>query len=72
MLLRCPSLSTTPVSMVTVSLLLQGHKYMIEGTIMRDSWPANESAWSYINMLKNVEKLEDGLYSNTTTNAYVL
>lgn len=34
---------------------------MIEATIMRDSWPSNESAWSFINMLKNVEKLEDGM-----------
>ena len=58
--------SCCPVSMVTVSLL-QGHKYMIEATIMRDSWPSTESAWSYINMLKNVEKLEDGLCGDNTT-----
>lgn len=44
-----------------ILLLLQTHKYVIQATITRDSWPAGESAWSYMTTLKQIEKMDDSV-----------
>ena len=40
--------------------LLQSHKYILQATVLRDSWPVADSAWPYISMIKSVEKLDEG------------
>lgn len=42
------------------SPLLQSHKYILQATVLRDSWPMADSAWPYISMIKSVEKLDEG------------
>ncbi len=41
-------------------LLRQPHKYIVQATVLRDSWPVNETAWPYISMIKSMEKPDEG------------
>ena len=34
------------------------HKYVIQAQVMRDSWPLSKSAWEFIAMLKNLDRLD--------------
>ena len=36
----------------------QPHKYVIQATVMKDSWPLSESSWKFVQMLKEIEKNE--------------
>ncbi|XP_033740802.1 androglobin-like isoform X8 [Pecten maximus] len=37
---------------------LKPHKYIIQATVMRNSWPLSESSWIFVQMLKDIEKNE--------------
>ena len=39
-------------------LLLQIHKYIIQAQVLRDSWPLSKSAWEFVAMLKNLDRLD--------------
>ncbi|KAK0044580.1 androglobin-like isoform X19, partial [Biomphalaria pfeifferi] len=32
------------------------HKYVIQATVLQNSWPLSESAWRFVHMLKEMEK----------------
>ena len=34
------------------------HKYVIQAQVLRDSWPLSKSAWEFIAMLKNLDRLD--------------
>ncbi|XP_013419771.1 androglobin-like [Lingula anatina] len=34
------------------------HKYIIQAMVMRNSWPLSESSWTFVQMLKDMEKNE--------------
>eukprot|EP00794_Sanderia_malayensis_P000438 gene438-1079_t len=34
------------------------HKYIIQATVQRDSWPLSRSQWDFVGILKNLEKTE--------------
>ncbi|XP_065057122.1 androglobin-like isoform X2 [Rhopilema esculentum] len=44
----------------------QTHKYIIQAVVLRDSWPLSQSQWSFISMLKHIEKT-DGEAMETST-----
>ncbi|CAC5378198.1 Androglobin [Mytilus coruscus] len=35
---------------------VKSHKYVIQATVMKDSWPLGESSWAFVQMLKEMEK----------------
>ena len=32
------------------------HKYIIQAVVLRNSWPLSESQWTFVQMLKEMEK----------------
>ena len=41
-----------------MKLYLQPHKYIVEAQVLKESWPLSESSWSFIQMLRELEKNE--------------
>lgn len=37
----------------------QSHKYILEATVLNNTWPISDSAWNFIATQKSTEKLED-------------
>ena len=38
--------------------VLQPHKYIVQATVLRNSWPLSESCWAFVQLLKEQEKNE--------------
>ncbi|XP_071138082.1 androglobin-like isoform X44 [Mytilus edulis] len=45
---------------------VKSHKYVIQATVEKDSWPLGESSWAFVQMLKEMEK--NDLKSPTESN----
>ena len=43
---------------IDVYFLLQIRKYIIQAQVLRDSWPLSKSAWDFVAMLKNLDRLD--------------
>ena len=37
---------------------VKSHKYVIQATVLKDSWPLSEASWAFVQMLKEMEKNE--------------
>ncbi|XP_041351984.1 androglobin-like isoform X2 [Gigantopelta aegis] len=37
---------------------MKTHKYIIQATVLKNSWPLSESSWTFVQMLKEMEKNE--------------
>ncbi|KAK3749550.1 hypothetical protein QZH41_007283 [Actinostola sp. cb2023] len=40
------------------------HKYIIQAQVLRDSWPLSRSAWDFVQMMKSLDRVDEG--SNDT------
>ena len=36
----------------------QSHKYVLEATVMNNTWPISDSAWNFVTAQKSAEKLD--------------
>ena len=43
---------------ISECFVFQPHKYIIQAVVLRNSWPISESAWNFVQVLKELEKNE--------------
>ena len=54
----CEALTVSVKQVLLVVVAFQPHKYIVQAEVLRQSWPISESSWTFVNMLKDLEKNE--------------